>query len=636
MLTAIREGSKGWIAGIIIGLIVLTFALFGISSYLEGENQAPLATVNGDEISYVSYQNQLSQQRQAMSERFGRNFDESLLDSLGIKQQVLDTLIDSRLVNQYTNEQNYRLSDEQLVQRIQTTDSFLTEGQFDSELYQNILASNRLTPQGYEALERQNSLGQQLRQSIASSAFTVPNEMDQLLRLQTQSRDVRYTILAADRYVDGFDITEQQAREEYESNKDNYQTEARIKVAYLDLSVEKLAADSKLSEDEIEQTYERLKGRFKTAEVRRASHILISVGSSADDSEKAEKRSLAESILSQAQQGIDFTDLAKQHSDDPGSAANGGDLGIVTRGQMVKPFEDAVFSMRQGDLAGPIETQFGYHIILLTEQVDERQKTLAEARADVEAEAATAAAEAMFAELIDPFQNLIFEQPDSLGPAADETGLAIQTSDWFTQGVGAGIAENATVRNAAFSEDVLQDNLNSQAIELGFERMVAVRKVDYEAASHKPFEEVRDEIIASLRLESSKNKSASQAGQFLSDLSDQASWDAVLEQNELIEQQISGLRNEIPSELFLLGEKVFSDPVPGAGSPIFGQVSLTNGDTAIYSLIGVTPGDVESLDENTKQRLVQQISARDGSDLYRHLLKHLRANSAIVIDQEQL
>ena len=636
MLTAIREGSKGWISGIIIGLIVLTFALFGISSYLEGDNQLALATVNGEEISPARYQNELSRQRQALTRRFGSSFDSSLLDSPGFRQQVLDGLIDTQILNQYTTEQNYRLSDEQLVERIQTSESFVTDGQFDPERYQNILTSNGLTPQGYEAIERQNSLGQQLQQAITNSAFTVENELDQLLRLQTQSREAQYAIITADRYVDEFEITDQQAREEYESNKDSYKTEARVKVAYLDLSVEKLASGIQLTEDEIEQTYDRLQGRFKTPEVRTASHILISVDADADESLKAERLRLAESILDQVRQQGDFSDLASSHSDDPGSAVNGGDLGIVTRGQMVKPFEDAVFSMQQGDVRGPVETQFGFHIIKLTELVEGRQEALEEVRSEVEAEAASAAAEAVFTELIEPFQNLIFEQPDSLEPTADETGLSIQTSDWFTQTQGTGVADNPLVRKAAFSEDVLEEGLNSQAIELSFERMVAIRKVEYEAASHKPFEDVREQIVATMKLDRSREKAASEAENLTTGLSHLASWDIMLAQNELKPQKLATERSEVANELYQLGDKVFSDAIPEAGKPVFGLVNLANGDAAIYALTSVSPGDIENPDQAIKQRLTQQATARDGSDLYRQLVKHLRTNAEVVINSEQL
>jgi peptidyl-prolyl cis-trans isomerase D len=636
MLTAIREGSKGWISGIIIGLIVLTFALFGISSYLEGGQETPVAKVNGEEIDLYTYQNELAQQRQALISRFGSGFDPSLLDSLGIKERVLDTLIESRLLTQHTIENNYRLSDQQLANRIQQNEAFRTDGQFDPEKYQIILTSNQLSPQGYEAIERQNGIALQLRTGIVDSAFTVTNELERLLVLQSQTREVEYAIIPAATYLDEFEVSEEEAKKEYDENIESYQREARIKVEYIDLSVDKLAADIEPTEDEIQQTFERLKGRFKSPEVRKASHILVSVDVDADENTKAERMAFAQELFEKADAGEDFAELAAQHSDDSGSAANGGELGVVTRGQMVQPFEDAVFSMDQDEITGPIETQFGFHIIKLTELTEERQQGLDEVKAEVAEEARKASAEALFAELVEPFQNLIFEQPESLGPAEDETGLKIETSDWFTLNQGEGIGAEPAVRRAAFAEDVLDEGLNSPAIELGFDRMVSVRKLDYETASPKPFEEVKEEIIVDLKLRQSKARVAEVSASALEGLTHQASWDIMLAKNEWERQSLPLRRSDIEPQLATLADEVYASDIPQNGAPVFGQVVLPNGDAVVYALMNVEAGSVAETDEALKDRLAQQLMSRDGADAYRQFMNNLRANAEIVIDQEQL
>ena len=636
MLTAIREGSKGWISGIIIGLIVLTFALFGISSYLEGGNETPIATVNGEEIDYYTYQNELAQQRQALISQFGGSFDPSILDTLGIKDRVLDALIETRLLTQHTTENNFRLSDQALASRIQQNEAFLTDGQFDAEKYKNILESNRLTPQGFEAIERQNGITSQLRKGIIDSAFTVENELDRLLILQTQSREVDFVVIPASSFIDEFEVSEQEVQSEYDENIDRYQSEARIKVEYIDLSVAKLAEDIEPTEDEIQQTYERVKGRFKTPEVRKASHILLNVGIDADDATKAERLEFAQGLFDQAVSGADFAELAAEHSDDSGSATNGGDLGVVTRGQMVQPFEDAVFSMAQDEVRGPVETQFGYHIIKLTELSEERQQGLEEVREEVIDEARTASAEALFADLVEPFQNLIFEQPESLGPAEDETGLKVETSDWFTLNQGEGIASESAVRRAAFAADVLDEGLNSPAIELGFDRMVAVRKLDYEAAAPKTFDEVKAQIETELKLERSRVKVAEVAAESLNGLSHQASWDIMVAKNEWEQRSLPNRRSDIKPEFSALANQVYASDLPEAGNPVFGQVILPSGDAAVYALKEATAGSVEAANDTIKDQLAQQLTSRDGNDMYRLFMNSLRANAEIVIDEERL
>jgi len=637
MLTAIREGSKGWISAIVIGLIVLTFALFGISSYLEGGSETPVATVNGEEISTYNYQNELSQQRQALTSRLGSDFDPALLETLGIRDTVLNNLIESRLVDQYTVENNFRFSDDQLVNRIQSNTLFHTEGSFDPELYNNVLASNRLSPQSYEVIERQNGINAQLQQGIASSAFTLDNEVAQLIRLENQSRDARYTVIPASSFVDEIEVTEADAKTHYDNNIALYQREARVKVEYIDLSIEKLMAGFEPGEDDIAQTFERLKGRFKTAEVRRASHILLGLNADDNEEQKASRLAEAEELVKKAQDGADFSVLAADYSEDPGSAKNGGDLGIITSGQMVKPFEDAVFSMKQDEIRGPVETQFGFHIIKLTELVEERVKTLEEAREEVIVESKRANAEATFSELVEPLQNIIFEQPDSLAPAADETGLAVETSEWFTLSEGQGVAEEPAVRRAAFAEDVLQDGLNSQAIELGFERMVALRKLDYEPVRPRPFEEVHEDIIATLKLEASTARVAELAKSSIENLTHLASWDIMLAQNEWNSETLPASRNDIGAELAILAEQVFAQAPSADDKPVFGEVLLGNGDVALYALVSVNPGDVEG-DEavDVKRGVERRLASRDGAELFRGFLRHIRANAEVVINEEQL
>jgi len=558
MLTAIREGSKGWISGVIIGAIVLTFALFGISSYLEGGEETPVAVVNGEEIDSYLFQNQLTQQRQNMISRFGGSFDPAVFETLGLNTQVLESLIESRLLDQFTRAENYRLTDRQLSAAIQSNPLFQRDDRFDPELYQRAVAANGLSPQAFEATERRTNMTRQLQLAIAETAFTVDSEVSRLASLQNQTRDVRYALIAADKFVGDFEVSDEEAKKYYDDNIDSFQNPARMKVEYIDLNLEKMREDIQPSEDDISQTYERLKGQMRQPSVRKASHILLTVATDADDATKQAVREKADAILAEANGGADFGELAKEHSEDSGSAINGGDLGIVARGQMVPAFEDAVYSMSEGDISGPIETQFGFHLVKLTELTEERLQTLEEAREEVTKEAAQALAEAAFADLIDPLETLIFEQDDSLIAASDETGLPIETSDWFTEDAGEGVALEGAVRRAAFSGDVKDDGLNSPIVELGFERIVALRKADFEEANAKPFEEVKQSIIDLLKLNQSKEKLVNTAPSMLESLTHLASWDVMVAENELTNETLAPRKAQTKPELSELADKVFS------------------------------------------------------------------------------
>ena len=632
MLTQIRERATGWLAWVIVILITIPFALWGIQSYFGNPAEAPIATVNGEEIPLYSYLNELSRRRQALLSEGA--IDPALLESPALRNEVMESMIATRLVSQYVRERDYRLSDARLKQRIESTPAFLRDGRFDPALYRDLLRSNGFSPQSYEAQERQNGAIGQLAAALGDTAFATEYEVNRLLRLQLQTRQADYAILPAQRFEDEFEISDEEAEQHYNDNLPQFEAAARIKVDYIELSVADLATGIEPTDAEISETYDNTSGRYKQPETRKASHILFAVAASADDSARDEALAAAEAVLVEARGGADFAELAAEHSDDPGSKERGGDLGVVARGQMVEPFEEAVFDMAENEIRGPIETRFGYHLIQLTELQPERQKPLDEVREEVAEEARRAQAETLFAELGETFENLVFEDPESLTNAAAQLGLEVEQTDWFTQQSGEGLADDVRVRRAAFSEDVLTDDLNSAAIELGFDRLVAVRKHDYEAARTRTFDEVRDDIIAGLKLQKSANKAQEQGAQLVADLSaGEGDWSALLSARELQSEALAETRDLVPDDLAPLGDAVFTRAAPEPGAAVYDGVALGNGDYAVYALNQVTPGDLGDIDEFERLLVQQQLRGRDGEGLYQQLLRTIRQHAEVAIDR---
>ncbi len=640
MLSAIRERATGWVAWVIIIFITIPFALWGINSYFEGGSTTPIATVNGVEISQYTYQNELSAQRQALAERLGRNVSPEILDTLGIKPQVVESLVANQLLRQYVIEQNLQISDDQLRSLIRQNPLFVEDGQFSQQLYTDLLRSNQLTPQGFEQSQRLSEIVNQFQSGIVNSSFYTEAERDRLLVLFGQSRVSQFVVLESNRFSNQYQISDDEIQKYYDNNIDQYQTEARIRVNYVELGVDALASTIEPSEEEILQTYEETKGRYKRAESRKASHILFAVNDSASDADKQAKQALAESTLKQIEDGKSFEVLAQLYSDDPGSKENGGDLGVIAPGQMVKPFEDALFSMPEGEVRGPIKSKFGYHIIKLTSLEAGSQQSLDEVRDQVIAESKKFKAENLFAELAESFQNLVFEDPDNLETSADELSLKIQTSDWFTFDQGQGIATENAIRIAAFSEDVLNENLVSPAIEIGFDRLVAVQKLEYEAAHPEPLESVKTEIAELLR----SIKSQDQVLQFGSDLLSETqsgqptkeSWMKIMESQALDVKTLADKKYDVSAELGLLADSVFSLPVPQPGSVEVGGVALDNGDYILFALEKVAPGNLSNIDDAIKRSMEQQISQRDGPGLFEQFRVSLRNNADVVISEDQL
>ena len=640
MLTSIREKATGWIAWLIVIFITIPFALWGINSYFEGATEIAVAEVNGVEISAETYQQELALQRQALTSRLGGNVDPELLDSLGIKNRVVEGLVDNQLLREYTEDRNFRISDQHLSRIIQNYDAFQRDGRFSEELYTRLLQSNRMTPQVFEQSQRLTESIAQLRDGIDLSSFTVDAELERLLSLDGQSRISEYVRLGADSFMDEFEITEDEIRAHYDKNIERYQNEARMKVDYIELSVGELAETIELTEEELLAHYEDTSGRYRQAESRKASHILFSAAEDADEATRKEKLDLALEVLERAEQGEDFAELARQYSEDPGSSRNGGDLGTIARGQMVKPFEDAVYSMIEGDISGPVETRFGYHVIKLTSLDPGQQQSFEEARERVAEDAKSMQAERLFAELAESFKNLVFESPEDINVSAEELGLEVLGSDWFTADRGEGIAQEAVVRRAAFSEDVLTDNLVSQAIELGFDRLVAVQKSVHEPRAPRPLETVSEDIVLTLKREKSQAKVFQQGSGFLSELEaaplDRPGWEEFARAQGLEIEALPEQRADIPPELAYLGDSVFSAAAPEEGKLRAGGLALENGDYAIFVLEDISPGTTDESDPAQRTRIEQQLLARDGFGLYNQFREMLKDDASIVIFEDQL
>lgn len=641
MLTAIKERATGWIAWAIVVLITIPFALWGINSYFEGGTEAPAATVNGRDLPLHVYQDNLQSRTQLLRQEFGDSFDRDMLDAFQIRQQVIDSMIGETVMEQYAEESGFRISDEQLNRIIHGTEIFQRDGQFNAEQYRSILAANRYTAQLYEAVERANQASNQIRTGIANSAFVLPTELDRLLAVQEQKREIEYALLKTETFAEGIEIDGDEIRGYYDSNVVDFMSEARIRVSYVELDVETLSGDLVPSDREIAGYYEDTKGKYQTPESRRVRHILVGVEASDSDEERQSKLNLAREILDRVNAGEDFGELAKEYSDDPGSRNSGGDLGIVTRGQMVKPFEDAVFSMNQGDVEGPVETQYGYHIIHLSELVEKRQQTLEEARGDVIGELQAVIAEQRFAELAEPFMNLVFEHPEDIGVLAEELDLPVRESDWFTENAGEGIADEAKIRSTAFAEDVFVENLVSQPIEIGFDRIVAIQKLDYEPAARQSLDEVKGQIESILRDEKARQQALSLGNEYLSMLeemepsSDQ--WDAFIREKGLEIQNLTlEKRYEIPFDMMELGTAVYASPRPTEPGITIDSAILSSGDYVLYKLLSVQDAKPDEIDALVRGAFEQRLNRSEAAGMLFGFSRWLRDQAEVVIYEDRL
>lgn len=639
MLSEIRDRATGWIAYIIVGIITIPFAFWGVTEYFAGGSDVVVATVAGTEIQQTEYRRALDSRRRQMREIMGESFSPELANSSAFKRRVLDDMISRTLLNQHAEAQGYRIGDERLAQTIRTDPSFQDGDQFSPDMYASTVSRMGLTRTGYETRLRQQLVLEQIRSSVRSSSFVTPTERDRLIRLLAQERQFDYAILRADRFIAEQEVSDSELRAEYEARSDQYRTPERMKVEYVELSVDELADAVEVTDDDLREAYEQNKEQFSTDPVRRASHILVEPGSGDEGDEQALAK--ARELLDQIRAGADFEALAREHSDDPGSASKGGDLGRVESGMMVESFEQALFKLEEEGAVTqePVKTRFGYHIIKLTEYQPVDVEPFQAVRDQLLEEERARQAEALFLDRAESFRNISYENPQSLAPVADQLGLTIQESDWFTRQQGDGIAANSEVREAAFSEEVQDEGLNSRAIELDINTLVVVRRGEVQEASLKPLDEVRDDIEQVLKQRKAIEHVAQLGPELVSELQADTGWEGLTQQRGLEPQQVTWSRgapsadSAPPQELL---SAVFQAPRPAGGDPIHGGVSLRTGNYALFRLNDVADVEPAAAPEEAQSRVENSLNQRRNQDTLEEYIADLRSRAEVEIKESAL
>ncbi|MBR42138.1 MAG: hypothetical protein CL387_03780, partial [Acidiferrobacter sp.] len=396
MLTAIKDRASGWIAWALVFLISIPFALWGINSYFEGASKVAVASVNGVDVDETVYQQALSEQRRSLVQMMGRNVDAEFFASMPFKLEVLDSLIDTQLQAEYLADRGYRITNEQLSERIGAFPAFQSEGRFDPARYEMLLQNAGLSAEGFERQQRQQGAVDQLRIGLRETSLVVPAMTDRAIALLMQERVAQFTILELQPFSEAAQISEDAVLEEYEKNKDRYIQPPQMQVDYLALSVDALAAQAMVTAEAEQAFYDDNTDRFTQPGSRSASHILISVAGDAEAAEVAKARDKAQGLVNQGRDGGDFASLAREHSDDPGSAGRGGDLGIIRPGTMAPEFEAAVFELNPGEISDPVRTDYGWHVIMLTDLRESVVSPFAEVRSEIRSLLAREWAEGQF------------------------------------------------------------------------------------------------------------------------------------------------------------------------------------------------------------------------------------------------
>ena len=497
MFDAVRNNKK--IVQIFLALITLPVAFFGVESYVRSVGSGDdVATIGGDiKVTQQQFQQALREQQERLRAQMGQ-VDPKLLDTPEARKAIIDDLVDQRLLMLEAGKKRMFASDEAIRRTIGGIDAFKVDGKFSTERYEAALRAQGMTPAGFEAQLRQDLTLQQLAGAIGQSGLMARTVAERVLALQTEKREVMEYRLPLDAYLDKVKLADDAAKKFYDENSKQFELPEQAKVEYVVLSMETIGAQLAVTEAEIKSWYDGHKERFQQPEERRASHILVASEKLGKDKAKAKAEDLLKEIRKNP---ASFSDLAKKNSDDPGSASKGGDLGFFGKGMMVKPFEEAAYALKDGEISGVVESDFGFHIIKLTGVHAAKEKPLAEVKAEIEAELKKAASSRKFAEAAESFSNIVYEQPDSLKPAAEKFKLTVKQSEWIGRqpNPANGPLGNEKLLAALFSDDSVKSKRNTEAVEIAQNTLVAARLVEYKPTTLQAFEGVQGSIETLLK-----------------------------------------------------------------------------------------------------------------------------------------
>ena len=629
MLQQIRDRAQGWFAYAIVILISIPFALWGIQEYVGGGSDPVVAKVGEVEITQRSMESSLNNYRNNLRQQFGGKIPEFFNDDM-LRQQVLNEMIQDALLSQQVNNLNIRAGDEMVRQQIRSMEVFQRDGVFDKNEYERVMRASGRNINAFTENMRMGLGTELLSNAISGSAFVTDAEIDALIRRKNQQRVVSWLMIDADSYKDQVEVGESDIETYYNENKQNFRRPERVRLEYVELNHAALSADISVDEEQLKSSYEERKDEFKSPEIRTTRHILTKVGGDVSDEDaKAE----AQKLLDELKAGGDFAELAKQHSDDKGSGSNGGDLGAVERGMMVKPFEDAAFALQQDQFSELVRSQFGYHIIQVTKVEGGDLQSFDDVKQQLADEFKKREADALFGEKYDQLAELSYADSGTLQTTADVIGVKVQESDWIPRTGAVGKFANAKIIEAAFGDDVLNSGRNSDVLELEDDNYMVVRVANHEEESAKPLDDVSAGIRSILEIESKTELTQKHADEILKKLGKEGGslGDIAAAESFKFEQDITVKRSgnqEIDPQVV---SKAFTLARPAEGSSSYGKVELANGSVAVIGVPSVIDGDPTALSAEERHSERQNMEAARGQGSLAGYIKQLRADSSVEI-----
>ena len=624
LMDKLREGAQGRVAKIIFWLIILSFALAGVGSYLNSPVDTNPAEVNGEPITAQALETAYRNERSRMEAQFGESFAQLASNPEYTKQlrhSVLEKLVDQLVLDQQAHATRIRVGNEQVKETIRTMPEFQNEGKFDNERYLSLLSRAGLTPQGFSESIRQDLVRQNWIGGLVNSEFALAGEVNTIDGLLQQARDVTLYTLPVDHFMKTVQVSDAELDTYYKAHQKQFMSPDQVKISYVMLNAKDLQGDIKVSDQEARDYYDQHQDQYRTAERRQVAHILIA---QKDDASALKE---AEALLSKLKSGADFAKLATQNSTDKLSARKGGELDWFEKGVMDPEFEKAAFALQKsGDLSTVVKSQFGYHIIKLLGIQPETSKSFDQVKADVLAKVRQDKSHELFLDKQQQLADLSFENPDSLDLVAEKMGLKIVNSDFFAASTAVAPLNDPKVKQQAFSEDLREQNTNSEVINISDDQALVLHVTEFKHAAVRPLADVKADVTSAVKLEKAQGQVREQAIALLAKLNKGESIEAELKAVTGKQESRTGV-TRMSSELDAsLVQALFRMAKPEAGKSVAELVPQMDGDQVILVLNKVTQQEKPSA---MKPMLENQLAQGRSGAVYQALLNQARADAKI-------
>lgn len=647
MLQSIREKSTGWIAFVILGLVIITMAFFGIDSYFAPKMETYSAKIEGPakfwvwgkqvrEVSQDQFRRRFEQARAQERERQGEGFDSAAFESLDMKRQVLDAMVDEELLGMVAERDGITVGEAEVASQLKSMPEFQVNGVYSVDQYRLVLAGQNMSHGQFMANMRMDIARRTVPSQIVSSALASDAEVDAFLRLSRQTRELQLIDLPTPA-LPAEPPTEADLRAWYDDNTSRYRSEEKVAIEYVEIDGASLEAPTTVDEATLRGRYLELKSRYVTEPRRTASHILIAAPADADDATNAAARDRAAALAAKAREpGADFAAIARESSEDLGSKPEGGDLGVIESGLFAPEFEAALAALKQpGEVTDPVRTPDGWHVIQLRELSPGSERPFEDVRPELEAEYLATERERVFSDLSGRLIDRVYKDPTALAPAAEEVGLPVQRTGLFGRANATGVAAVPAVREAAFSDSQKIERQVSDTLEIGPNHVVVIHVVEHQPEAARPFDEVREQVLADLNNDRLAKASLAQAEALLERARKGEALDALAAEmgRTVATVPTVGRQAQLPPSML---EEAFRLAAPEEGKPSLGIARITPDRHVLIAVVAVTPGELANLDDESRRQMREQLARARGLVEYQDYIKTLRKHYTVTVAEDRL